>query len=435
VSAKDQDALCQSLLWTYVDDEDLISDETVRNRLLKLHFKICSLVREVTFPQWYNEAEFAELEDDFTFLAVECNWLQDLLESHGELTGNGFDIIKFHDFLSIPSIMRELGCIMAADTSTMEMRMRELKLHDKFVKKSRRDKGHRTVFLRAIARDLDDAYQAWKDALLKKESLGRNSIADTSDSTNTEPAITPSTNSDSEGSSTEDEYTFHNKAETTRTSTRKVGAWSETCYVLDRGVNGPTLDTSLLVTHFPEITDIKDGVHVFHNRELIRHEDPTSLKVSNMYLLPGHCVELVDGQYAQVILPNVEVSAMYGIEGTTALLTLFKFVDPASNFGKHPILPVPFLQRAHTAYMPLANVKRRVHIYPKWRPGPNGTASVKFNVHFFVNPFVFKVRRGPSHPRVCVSCPKNGCSGRAPMPKAPEKLTSCSLCSYRFTWF
>ena len=206
MSAKDQDALCQSLLWTYVDDEDLISDETVRNRLLKLHFKICSLVREVTCPQWYTEAEFAELEDDFTFVAVECNWLQDLLESHGELTGNGFDIIKFHDFLSIPSIMRELGCIMAADTSTMEMRMRELKLHDKFVKKSRRDKGHRTVFLRAIARDLDDAYQAWKDALLKHESPGINSITDTSDSTNADPAITPSINSDSEGSSAEDEY-------------------------------------------------------------------------------------------------------------------------------------------------------------------------------------------------------------------------------------
>lgn len=435
VSAKDQDALCHSLLWTYVDDEDLISDETVRNRLLKLHFKILSLVREVTFPQWYTESEFADLEADFTVVAVECNWLQDLLKAHGELTGNGFDIIKFHDFLSIPSIMRELGCVMAADTSTMEMRMKEIKLHDKFVKKSRRDKGHRTVFLRAIARDLDDAYQAWKDAKNAKISEEVPSGVGTGVQNIPAPAMGLSESSESDGSSSEDENRYEEPTVSTRASTRKLGAWTETRYVLERGVNGPTFDTSILFTDFPAISDIVEGVTKFHVRELIRHEDPTTLKSSNMYLLPGHCVQLEDGRYAQVILPNVDVSAAYGIQGTTSLLNLFKFVDPDSDFGNHPVLPVPFLERALTAYLPLSHIKRRVHVNPKWRPGPNNSASVKFNLHFFVNPFVFKVRRGPSHPRVCVSCPKNGCSGRAPMPPAPEKLTTCSACSHRFTWF
>jgi hypothetical protein len=135
VSAKDQLALCNALLWSYIDDEDMIGDPVVLNRLVFLHFTICSLVQEITFPQWYTEEEFTELEADFTFVAVECNWLQSLLQSHSELPGVGFNIIKFHDFLSIPSIMRELGCIMSADTSTMEMRMKDLKLHDKFVKK------------------------------------------------------------------------------------------------------------------------------------------------------------------------------------------------------------------------------------------------------------------------------------------------------------
>jgi len=432
VSAKDQDALCQSLLWTYIDDEDLIKDEPVRNRLLRLHFQLCSLVREVTFPQWYTETEFSQLEEDFTFVAVEFNWLQDLLESHGQLPGVGFNIIKFHDFLSIPSIMREIGCIMNADTSTMEMRMKEIKHHDKFVKKSRRDKGHGKVFLRAVAQDIDDAYQAWRDA--KASATFADDALSASGEAPDASVCTGTEFSDSSNSS-EEEEDLQNAYVQAAASKRKMGTWSETRYILERGVNGPSLDTRLAFFDFPEGQDIRDGVTKFHMREQFLHEDPTTLKKSNMYLLPGHCVQLQYGKYAQVILPHVHDSEVYGYSGPTSLLSMFEFVDSSVHSGNHAVIPVPFLERGRTVFTPLSHLLRRVHVYPKWRPGVHNTPSVPFNVQFFVNPFVFKVRRGLPHPLVCVSCPDIGCCGRAPKPRPPERYATCDSCDCRFLWF
>ena len=433
VSAKDQLALCNALLWSYIDDEDMIGDPVVLNRLVFLHFTICSLVQEITFPQWYTEEEFTELEADFTFVAVECNWLQSLLQCHSELPGVGFNIIKFHDFLSIPSIMRELGCIMSADTSTMEMRMKDLKMHDKFVKKTRRDKGHHKVFLRAVAQDLDDAYQAWKDSCTSgvgyTSTHGSEVIASEANAEENEIQFSES---DTES---EDEYTFADTTVGESRTSRKVGAWKEIRYVLERGINGPALDTSEVFDSFPEGIDLMEGVTKFYVRELITHEDPTTRRTCSMFLLPGHCVQLQDGRYAQVVVPNADVSDAYGFSGPVAVLSIFKYVNVEVHRGNHPVIPVPFLERAVTQYVPVSSVIRRVHMYPRWRSGPRNTASVAFNTQFLLNPFVFKVRRGPAHPLVCVSCPNGQCTERVLKPVPPEKYAVCPSCDHRFIWF
>ena len=400
--------------------------------MLLLHFTICSLVREVTLPQWYTEEEFEALEDDFTFVAVECNWLQDLLESKGELPGFGFNIIKFHDFLSIPSIIREMGCIMSADTSSMEMRMKEIKHHDKFVKKTRRDKGHGKVFLRAVAQDIDDAYQAWKNATSQVES--NSSSIEQEEPGNGEDSSSNASKSDNESLS-DDEYTFDEGTFNVSQSKRKVGAWREARYVLERGVNGPALNTVSALSSLAEGEDIVLGTMKFNVRELIVHEDPTTFQKSNMYLLPGHCVQLKDGRFAQVILPKLLASESNESSSANAVLSFFKYVNPEVRGGNHPVIPVPFLERADTALMTVNSIARRVHVYPKWRPGIDNSPILHYHDQFFVNPFVSKVRRGPAHPLVCVTCPNPSCIERVPMPLPPERQAKCSACGHVFIWF
>ena len=74
----------------------------------------------------------------------------------------------------------------------------------------------------------------------------------------------------------EDEYTFDDTTVGESRTSRKVGAWKEIRYVLERGINGPALDTSEVFDSFPEGIDLIEGVTKFYVRELITHEDPTT---------------------------------------------------------------------------------------------------------------------------------------------------------------
>ena len=164
VGAEDQHSLLVQFLFVYLDDEDQITDADIRNRLLRLHFLFLRLIQEVKFPQWYTESEIAALEEDFLLFARECNWLQDVLEENDVCPGEGLNIIKFHDFLSIPGIIREFGCAMNLDTGAFERRMKFVKRTNEQSKNTRADDGREHVFQRSVARDQDARYQAWKSS-------------------------------------------------------------------------------------------------------------------------------------------------------------------------------------------------------------------------------------------------------------------------------
>lgn len=422
------------LLYTYLDDKDQFPDEEpffvgFGDRLVRLHFDMCMLIREVQFPQWYTETELADLQRDFDHVVHECNWLQDALINVEHLTGEGFNIIKFHDFASIPGLIKVFGSIMNLSTDTFEMRMKDIKTHDEHTACSRLNSGHEAVFKRAVAQDLDDRYAARERAMAARADVG--CAAEGEENEDVDNGVL--------GSDELPENTFPFSEETLsgRQKFRKSGAWPETAYMLDRGVHGPSLDTIAALADFPHKVPIEDGTISFFVREKFEHLDPASLLKTKRFLFAGHCVEMKSGFFAQIILPRVmceDDKDEFGIKDM-ALVVEFDYDDITINFGNHRVLPIPYLKRGRTVFAPLREILRRVHVIPIFRPGNHNSPAVKFAERFVVNPLVFKQRRGPAHPPVCLTCP-NGCAGvRLKMPqKGRGELVTCPTCLHTFRW-
>ena len=436
VPADHQDSLFSTLLYTYLDDKDQFPDEPpffvgFGDRLARLHFDLCMLIREVQFPQWYTETEHAALQADFDHVIVEMNWLQQVLINVGYLTGEGFNIIKFHDFAAIPGLIKVFGSICNLSTDAFEMRMRDIKTHDEHTASSRLNSGHEAVFKRAVAQDLDDRFAA----RVNEEDKGADGGDATQDEENEEDLLgEPGGDEHPETS-----FSFSDEALSGKQKfTRKTGAWAETAHVLDRGVHGPSLDTIAALADFTHKLPLEQGKISFYVREKFAHEDPASLLKTNRVLFAGHCVEMISGEFAQIILPRVlceDDEDEFGVKDM-ALVSGFDYVDISINSGKHPVLPIPFLKRGRTYFAPLREIRRRVHVIPIFRPrAEDNYAAVKFAERFVVNPLVFKQRRGPAHPPVCLTCP-NGCPGvrlKIPPKGRGEKVT-CTACSHIFRW-
>ena len=234
-------------------------------------------------------------------------------------------------------------------------------------------------------------------------------------------------------------FEFSEAALSGRQSFRKTGAWAETAYMLDRGVNGPAVDTAAVFADFSHKVPIEQGRISFYVREKFDHEDPASLQKSRRVLFPGHCVEMANGSFAQVILPRVlceDDDDEFGVKDM-ALVTEFDYVDQTLNSGNHPVLPIPHLKRGRTNFVPIRDILRRVHVVPIFRArAVDNFPAVKFAETFVVNPLVFKQRRGPAYPDVCLTCP-NGCAGvriKIPYPKGRGEMVSCPVCTHAFRW-
>ena len=425
-------------MFVYLDDEDQISDDIIRNRLLQLHFLFIKLVQEVKFPQWYTETEITALEKDFIHFAHECNWLQDALEELGVCPGEGMNIIKFHDFLSIPGLIREFGCMMNLDTGTFERRMKHVKRVDEQTKKTRSDDGREHVFLRSVAQDQDDRYQAWKASSSSMHAADDEDITGNDDSDVDDYSSTGGLIESSESEQDEQVFRFSDATLNGKNRYRKAGGWLETKYMLERGSNGPAVDVDEALTSFYAGEDISAGLVSFFVRERITHVDPTTLLQEGRYLFPGHCVQLKNSTFAQVLLPRVWGKAddedMDTSRARMALLMSFVFVDEHTNGGNHLVLPIPLLRRGVCFFGRLHDILRRVHIVPVFRPGRGNSATVKFSETFVVNPFVFKVRRGPYHPPVCLCCPY-GCPGKGVlMPSVLGSKVRCTNCKRSYKW-
>ena len=445
VGAEDQHSLLVQLLFVYLDDEDQITDADIRNRLLRLHFLFLRLIQEVKFPQWYTESEIVALEEDFLLFARECNWLQDVMEDKGVRPGEGLNIIKFHDFLSIPGIIREFGCAMNLDTGAFERRMRFVKRTNEQSKNTRADDGREHVFQRSVARDQDARYQAWKsstassivhDSSSADEDITEESgLSDEEDLRPLRENLHSSEDSNSDEEEEEKVFRFSDATLSGKHRFRKTGAWLETKCMLQRGSNGPAIDVEQALSTFSAGEDISLGHVSFFVRERITHFDPSTNAPENRFLCPGHCVQMRDDSFAQVLLPRVLGQEDADNEDErSALLATFVFVDPTRDNGNHPVLPIPYLSRGSCIFVRIKDIMRRVQVVPIFRPGPGNSACVKFPRTFVVNPFVFKVRRGPMIPPVCLSCPK-GCPGvGVPMPSNLGSYVRCPSCGHKFKW-
>jgi DNA-directed RNA polymerase subunit RPC12/RpoP len=159
------------------------------------------------------------------------------------------------------------------------------------------------------------------------------------------------------------------------------------------------------------------------------------MALENRFLFPGHCVQMRNDSFAQVLLPRVlGQEDVDNDDARCALLATFVFVNPTRDNGNHPVLPIPYLKRGPCIFARIKDIMRRIQVVPIFRPGPGNSACVRFSRTFVVNPFVFKVRRGPMVPPVCLSCPK-GCPGvGAPMPTNLGSYVRCPSCGHKFKW-
>jgi len=151
---------------------------------------------------------------------------------------------------------------------------------------------------------------------------------------------------------------------------------------------------------------------------------------STVILQPGHCVELSDGSWAQLIVAVLSISGDVSI-----VLWPFTRVRYSPAGGRHPEASLPWLKRASRYVLhPVALVKRRAHIVRL-----NGNVGRRANdrePHFLANPGVFFRQDDVSATRsVFSSCPVPNCHGRAPKPSELGDTAQCGVCDHEFPWY
>ena len=145
---------------------------------------------------------------------------------------------------------------------------------------------------------------------------------------------------------------------------------------------------------------------------------------------PGHCIEMDNGTFAQVVL------VLEMRDAASSLLCAvypFRFVNGAQLSGGHPEAPsVPWLKRGSLGLVRVADAKRRVHIIKLH--GSAARASGDIDEHFLLNSFMFKSFQGPADRAVYLSCPFE-CGGRLKMPEVIGSAVKCSVCNEEAPWY
>jgi len=164
-SAKNNKALCILLPFTYLDDNRLIFDDNIRNRLLLMHWNINMYCSTLQMPQWISEQELKSLESLVEKISSDFSFFLDHLGN--EVTGRGPDVIKTHLMFSALQDLKLYGSVMHGDTSAPERKMKDVKLMDEGTYSSRKKDGTEKVFQRLVANDLDRRLQASEGSCIK----------------------------------------------------------------------------------------------------------------------------------------------------------------------------------------------------------------------------------------------------------------------------
>lgn len=292
--------------------------------------------------------------------------------------------------------------------------MKDIKRHDERVQQSRANDGTTAVFTRAVANEADRALQALDSG--------------------------PGASGGASGASSSSQWAAARPARGSpaHCAVGSGQAWRSLLSSLGTGDEGPAVHP-----------DVTSGMHdavlgwaspgslcTFGPQSTYDERDFEFGGVSRRVLKPGHCVELKNHEYAQVLVANLQCSGLPAGTEPRILCAVFR------HLGNHPELPLPHLLRDSLRVVPLSAVDRRARVVPIFRgvraalEGGLRTYAPceKYPSHFLVDNSVYPHIAGPADRRVYLSCPFR-CGGRLRQPEKFGAVSECSTCKRSSPWF
>jgi hypothetical protein len=381
----------------------------MRKRVLALHWEVITFGAEINTPQEYSEAELCRFNKKYEDMLREFWWMMEVLGD--QCPGDGMAIPKVHAMSNPGTSIFDYGSLVNGDSSTFERLMRDLKDADERIDQSRANDGALKLLCNIVANERNAENSALLPFLPN-------------------PLLT-------------------NTARVTIAGTEVLGSghsWLSLVHSLQRGENGPIFDQKLLESTktFLETEVPTSHAHVsartfVYSRTCALTEAGKLHGETNVRLLSsGHCIELHDGRFAQVIAPNAHDREAPPTKEADVVLLVGFFVYHNHSSPKHPELPVVWLKRKQVrcslGMVPLAHVRRRAHVIALFKGGEHDSPCEPLPQSFLVNDMVHPYRAAPKTRKVFMSCGTMGCTGRLQQPEVHGAVVRCELCTEHYPW-
>lgn len=215
--------------------------------------------------------------------------------------------------------------------------------------------------------------------------------------------------------------------------------WAMFLADIERGLHGPAVLPALFNGIAPALQSALGGTNYTHAPQYqVAETDLYDGTTERRVLKPGHCVELNDGEFAQVILVDVTADSLPGTaEAAPAspariLVLSFAMANPVSPL--HPELPVPWLRRGALRLISAAQLRRRAHVIPLFKGGENDSPCEPFPAEFLVNTLAHPLHAGRPGRKIYLGCPH--CKeGRLLKPRRIGDSVTCPQCGTTSPWF
>lgn len=427
--AADWNAMFSQFLVCYVGDEELLPDTLVRGRVVGLHLNLYSIYKRLHARSWESELTLALLETDLTTMVRDFKWLQSLLEAPVPLThiatadasreehktgncpGRGLDIPKLMDFCRCVHDRAKYGAAAGTSTSPFERLNKALKATDRSTSRHQREDHNETLHAKINRNERTSAMNIeGMDCALVVES---ESDAESDSGNSPTPAV--AFQAWKRGSFAE-----------------HCPLWTAVVDALSTGNSGPAMSHESLAELAESSRLVADG-RTPCGAVLVRHaEAPCDEKA--ILFVPGNCVVLHDGRFAQIIVPVV-----FGKGHTLAVsFVVDVFSSPSDSGARHAEARMRWFARSPTTrispVLVRANqVECRVHIVPLH--GRAGIAQDDDRDYFIRLPGCWRRRRHVTPQHVFRQCPSFNCTGRARRPPhshSPRPRVTCDTCARNF---
>ena len=405
-------ALVRLLPFAFVGCSDLVEDPRIRKRVLSVTWNLIRLLAEFETDQMYTSKQTEELQVRVTQGIQGMHYLMDILKNEDGSTfgpGHVFDVLKTHILGGAVKFILRFGSLRIIDTEGGERDMGNLKIADGLVGQT-----PAALLRRLAALSMD---HATRSAAPKPPDTGRSRMR----------VRAPSFSS--------------RRAEFGNTS-----SWDPISETLQSGTHGPPVPSSIttaVLNSTRSLMRLRDGDSLFFDDQV---SCPCADQTVQYYVLkPGHCVQLTNDQYAQILVPLLVIalrptaaaSPMTLLEprdssGPQVLVSLFAFVCPLRHSGCHPELPVPWLKHQKLAVLPVTRIRKRVHVVPLFgqHQRPTGQTDTHYLVNTSADPFFAAVEP----PVVYLKCKQPLCGGRLPKPSTTGTKVTCAACRVPVVW-
>lgn len=415
-------ALVMYLMFVYLEDKALVSDCALRTRLLTLHYSVSRFIEELHTPQGYTDQELCDLDAEVVLMLTEFDFFMTELEDAGALEGELMNCFKTHDFASVAADMRRIGCMLNADTSAFERRMKSVRKHDRLIAVSRSNDGSEKLLTRGMANEMNSQAEARMRAELAASS--------------TYPMHDSDDDDDDIGDNDDGAQDF---AQAPKKGSFPVAQGSTFMRRLLNevrdGANGPAVRPDFL-DHAADavFAAIGPGAHFFLQRKFTSR-DPGVTTTKQSVLRVGHVVQLNNlNEWGQIVMPFL---ARADRSDAGCLMLAFEFVDVHRT--NHPAVPMAHLRRRGgpqaMIVLQASSILRRAHLIPIFEGTATGEPCEAFPERFIVNPLVHPTFRAVNPDRaVYLSCPRGCEGGRLRRPPRAGQDATCDQCGVASPW-